>query len=124
MKLFHYEPSIRVPLLMRGPGVRAGLQVQEPVSNADLTPTIVNAASARPDLVLDGQSLLPLTRDPGLRWGRDLLIEGVWAGGDLSSRRYVAIHTPRYIYAEHRTGEREFYDLLGDPDELQSRQDD
>ncbi len=37
---------------------------------------------------------------------------------------FAAIRTARYMYAEHSTGEKELYDLRGDPYELRSRHND
>ena len=113
-----YEPSIRVPLIMRGPGVPKGRHLKQLVANIDLAPTILDVAGARPGLTMDGRSLMPLFRDPGLEWGRDLLIERGPGERLFRPRLYTAIRTPRYLLAEHRTGERELYDLGIDPDEL------
>lgn len=107
-----YEPTARIPLVMRGPNVARGRIHPQPVSLVDVPATILAAAGARPGGVLDGQSLLPLARDPGLRWGRDLLVEAA---------DYEAIRTPRYVYVLHQHGEEELYDLIQDPDELVSR---
>jgi N-acetylglucosamine-6-sulfatase len=115
-KVLLYEPSIRVPLIMRGPGIPAGLRLRQHVSNVDLAPTIVDAADATAGRTMDGRSLLPLFGDPALRLGRDLLVERMPGDGNFS-----AIRTPRYLYAEHWNGERELYDLARDPHELQSR---
>lgn len=113
-KVVLYEPSIRVPLVVRGPGIPAGVTLTQPVSNIDLAPTILDAAGVAPGRVVDGRSLLPLVEDEGLEWGRDLLVE---SGG---RRSFTAIRTPRYLYAEHSDGEKELYDLARDPHELQS----
>jgi arylsulfatase A-like enzyme len=115
-----YEQSIRVPLLVRGPGVPRGLRLEQPVVNADLAPTIVDAADAEPGRMPEGRSLLPLFADVGLQWGRDILLER-GPGATAVDRLYTAIRTPRFIYTEHATGERELYDLLSDPDQLSNR---
>ena len=47
-KVLLYEPSIRVPLILRGPGVPEGARRGQLVTNADLAPTILDAAGARP----------------------------------------------------------------------------
>ena len=47
-KVLVYEPSIRVPLILRGPGVPRGAVRRQLVTNADLAPTILDAADARP----------------------------------------------------------------------------
>jgi arylsulfatase A-like enzyme len=109
-----YEESIRVPLLMRGPGIPVGVNVSDLVINADLAPTIVDVANANPGLVMDGRSLIPVAQQPGIEQGRELLIE---------EQLFKAIRTERYLYAEHDTGERELYDLNDDPFELRSRHD-
>jgi N-acetylglucosamine-6-sulfatase len=116
-KLLVYEPSIRLPLLMRGPGVPAGKRQSQLVTNADLAPTIVDAADARPGRAPDGRSLLDLVDDPGVQWGRELLLEG----GTNAGLTYTALRNYRYKWVEHANGERELYDLETDPDELTNR---
>jgi N-acetylglucosamine-6-sulfatase len=116
-KVWHYEESSRVPLIMRGPGVPAGLRDPRPVANVDVAPTIADAADATPQRVLDGRSLFPLLADPGVWWGRDVLIEN--GGGANGVTAYRALRTNRFLYAHHlRTGEYELYDLLRDPFQL------
>jgi N-acetylglucosamine-6-sulfatase len=139
-KVLLYEPSIRVPLLMRGPGVPKNRHLKQMVANIDLAPTIVDAANAKAARVMDGKSLLPLVAHPSTQWGRDLLIErgptgakragtamGEIGNGDSGNqgktaapgdRQFVAIRTPRFLYAEYSNGEKELYDLKTDPDEL------
>jgi N-acetylglucosamine-6-sulfatase len=112
-KVVVYEPSIRVPLTMRGPGVPQRQRRRQLVTNADLTPTFLDAAGGIAGLLQDGRSLFPLLRDAGLEWGRDLLVEG--RGTALN---FNALRTPRYLYARYGSGSRELYDLLRDPDEL------
>jgi arylsulfatase A-like enzyme len=47
-KILPYEPSVKGPLLIRGPGIAAGRRTSALVANIDLAPTIVEAAGARP----------------------------------------------------------------------------
>jgi N-acetylglucosamine-6-sulfatase len=111
-KMRIYEESIRVPLAIRGPGIPEGVNVSDLTINADLAPTIVEVANADPGLEMDGRSLIPVTIQPGIEQGRELLIE---------EPGFKAIRTERYMYAEHRGGARELYDLNKDPFELRSR---
>ena len=111
-----YEPAIRVPLVVRGPGVPAGRRLTKRVANIDLAPTIVDAADARAGRVLDGRSLLPFLANPSRPLNRDLLIER-GPGED----PYAAIRTARYLYVEYQSGAKELYDLDRDPYELESR---
>ena len=104
-----------MPLLMRGPGIPAGVTIPDLAINADLAPTIVDLANATPGLEMDGRSLIPVAQKPGIERGRELLIE---------EPSFKAIRTERYVYAEHSTGETELYDVLKDPFELVSRHND
>jgi arylsulfatase A-like enzyme len=111
-KVLVYEPSARVPLILRGPGVPRGRVHAQPVTNVDWAATIVDAADARAGRRPDGRSLVPLAQNPTRRWGRDLLFE---------TPGYSALRTPRWLWVEHSNGERELYDLVGDPHQLQSQ---
>ena len=80
-KILGYEPSIRVPFMMRGPGIVPGTVVRERVVNADYAPTIVALSGAKPGLSMDGRSLLPYVNDPSLRTKRPVLIEAFFPVG-------------------------------------------
>ena len=110
-----YEESARVPLLMRGPGVPRGVERRQITGNIDLAPTILDVTGAQPRRLMDGRSLIPLARSPGAASARDILFE---------NQGSAAVRTSRYLYAEHRSGETELYDLRADPFQLRSRHDD
>ena len=110
-KVQAYEPSIRVPLILRGPGIPRGARRTQDAINVDLVPTILEAAGGSAGRVLDGTSLLPLARDPQLFPARDVLLE---------TNIYGAIRTPRYVYVKFGS-EHELYDLVLDPHQLRSR---
>jgi arylsulfatase A-like enzyme len=110
-----YEPSVRVPLIVRGPGIDAGARVRDLTINADLAATVVDVSGATPSVAIDGRSLIPATRHPWVERGRELM---------LNTNQWEAIHTQRYVYAEYETGELELYDLRTDPNQLQSLHDD
>lgn len=57
-----YEEDLRVPLVMRGPGIAPGHRVSATALNIDLAPTIVDLAGITPDVAMDGRSLSPLLR--------------------------------------------------------------
>ena len=110
-KVLHYEPSTRVPLILRGPGIPHGALRRQLVANIDLAPTIVSATGATPGRAMDGRPLQPFARDGLLFSGRDILLE---------TTGYSALRSPRYVYVEHSTKEQELYDLGTDPYELSS----
>lgn len=116
-----YEEAVRVPLLMRGPGVPKGVSVRDLSINADLAPTIADAAGAKPGLAEDGVSLLPFAAEPQRAHGRELLIEQYspdGEDGEPAGTEYQAVRTSRYKFVENATGEIELYDLAADPYEL------
>ncbi len=110
-KVLVYEPSVGVPLILRGPGVAAGVRRSNLAANVDLAATILDATKARPGRRLDGRTLIPLARDGRVRSGRDILLE---------TTGYSAIRTPRHVFVQHANGEQELYDLAADPHQLQS----
>ena len=139
-KILVYEPSSQVPLILRGPGIRAGRRSGELVANVDLAATVLDVTDARPSKSIDGRSLLPYARKSSRRTRRPILHEigDVGLACDLDQdgqppqtpvrRRgrpclgsYKAIRTARYLWVEHANGDRELYDRARDPYELQSR---
>ena len=107
-----YEPSVRVPLRVHGPGLPDGVTVEDLAVNADLAPTILALAGAEAGRTMDGLSLLEAAEEPDEKRGRAILLE---------TRQYSAVRTERYLYVEYvDTGERELYDLDDDPHQLQS----
>ncbi|MFL5980663.1 MAG: sulfatase [Gaiellaceae bacterium] len=114
-KVLLYEPSIHLPLLMRGPGVPRGQKRTQLAVSADWAPTILAAARASASgRVLDGTSLWPLIRDRGKELGRDLVLEN----GPGAANSFKGLRTLHYKYAEYANGDRELYDLVRDPYEL------
>ncbi|MGH3738590.1 MAG: sulfatase family protein [Micromonosporaceae bacterium] len=120
-KIHPYEPSLRVPLLVRGPGFPAGRTIGQSVTNLDWAPTILDLANTPPGLTQDGRSLLQLLANPTSGERRHLLIE---TGPKGTQRWYRGVRTPRYTYVKHSTGELELYDRQEDPQQLRSRHND
>jgi N-acetylglucosamine-6-sulfatase len=57
-----YEEDIRVPLIVRGPGVPEGRKLEHLVLNNDLGPTFAELGGAEAPSFVDGRSLVPLLR--------------------------------------------------------------
>ncbi len=60
-----YDPALRIPLIIKAPGVRAGATVDAPVLQVDLLPTVMEVAGVSLDTAsspvpLTGVSLVPL----------------------------------------------------------------
>ena len=138
-----YEEDIRVPLIVRGPGVPAGHTLPHMVLNNDLAPTFADLAGVDPPGFVDGRSLAPLLRNdppPTGAWRSAFLVEaatelGPTAVPPLSGdplpedwrrvpRAYwgrpglEAVRTGDHLYVEYGDGGRELYDLSEDPHQL------
>ena len=122
-----HEPSIRVPLLVAGPGVTHGRRY-DPVSTVDLGPTIASWAGtslARPD----GDDLSRLIQDGDRGWDRAVVVEGLMGEpaydpslGHTGPLSYVGLRTGRWEVVRYASGETEWYDLWRDPLQLSSLQ--
>jgi arylsulfatase A-like enzyme len=125
-KGFVYEGGIRVPLVIRWPGVvSAGSTCDVPVTTLDIAATLLDAAGTRPPdgHVLDGGSLRPILDDSGRPPPRDL----VWHYphyANQGSRPAAALiagdgPTPgQEKLVEHfEDGRLELFDLAKDPGE-------
>ena len=55
-----YEEQVRVPLVVVGPGVRAGASVDEPVQTIDLVPTVLSALGIPRPARVRGRDVGPL----------------------------------------------------------------
>ncbi|XP_058445982.1 extracellular sulfatase SULF-1 homolog [Malaya genurostris] len=78
-KSFPFEFDVRVPFLMRGPGIEPASVVDEIVLNVDLAPTFLDIGGVAPPPHMDGRSFLPLIlnrhRNAVDKWPDTFLIE-------------------------------------------------
>ena len=115
-----YEASIRVPLVVKGPGIPARETRSQLVNNLDVVATIEQAAGLTPSVSPDGRSLMPILADGAAPWRSAILIEG---GNDVEppQQRFSAVRTATRKYARHGDGFEELYDLVADPFELDNK---
>ena len=124
-KAWAYEQSTRMPLLIRGPGIRAGSTTNELTLNTDFFPTFTDLADIRKPNYVDGRSLRPILEgNKPSTWRTAILLErrnphpdqlqSLYAG-----RSFYGIRTSGGMkYIEYALGPRELYDLNSDPYEL------
>jgi len=119
-----YEESIRVPLVVRGPGIPAGQSIDYFALNIDFAPTVAELAGASIPLSIDGRSLMQLLRvakSPLANWRQDFLVEFYTPpGAPPTNQAYYGLRTQDTLYVEYASGERELYDLKADPYQLSS----
>lgn len=120
-KTVPYEPSTHLPLVARGPGFPAGAAPDQIVSDIDLAPTFIDAGDAQAGFDMDGTSLLPIVAAPGAGRDRTLVMEAgpIDVGHPME---FTGVRTDQWLYVEYaETGERELYDMVNDPLQLQSQ---
>jgi N-acetylglucosamine-6-sulfatase len=132
-KDFPYEEDIRVPAVVRGPGVPEGRRIGAMLLNSDLAPTFAAIAGIEPPAFVDGRSFLPLFESPEQAWRESFLVErrqferqyvelaarlGMASGEVDQAAQLDGIRTTAWTYVEYGTGERELYDLASDPYQL------
>jgi choline-sulfatase len=110
-----YDHSVRVPFLVSGPGVPAGVQRDEFVYLQDVMPTVLELAGAAVPEHVEFRSLLPLLQgtagEAGPEW-RDSV-----TGSYMQSQRMITVgHDKLIVYPE--IGVSLLYDLASDPEEL------
>ena len=121
-KRLMYEPSIRVPMLLRYPGrVGPGAASDEMVLNLDIAPTLLEIAGVPVPGEMQGKSMLPLAEGkPDVQWRKDWLYEYYEYPGFENVRPCRGVRTQRYklIHFFIEPEEFELYDLERDPDEM------
>ncbi|MDZ4850545.1 MAG: sulfatase [Pirellulaceae bacterium] len=132
-KMSLFEESSRVPLMIVAPGVsNKGGAAKSPVSQVDLFPTLAELCGIKPPSNIQGQSLVPILKDPkavGRGWaitqvsrggGRNRATVTKDAGSDGKNFFGYSLRTPRWRYTEWDEGKqgRELYDHGIDPKEL------
>jgi N-acetylglucosamine-6-sulfatase len=117
-----YEEAIRVPLVMRGPGVPRG-RTAALASIVDLAPTVAGWAGADvPDFV-DGRSLEPVLIGEPADWRNAVLVEHHHGRPNRTDGppAFKALRADGLAYVEYADGWRELYDLETDPHQLDNR---
>jgi N-acetylglucosamine-6-sulfatase len=121
-KRWAYDPSIRVPLLVRYPPlISPGSIRQQLVLNIDLAPTLMELAGVTPLETMHGESMVPLFGNAGAPWRKEFLAEYFLekVSPRVPSWQCVRSERWKYIrYSDESDAFDELYDLQADPEEL------
>jgi arylsulfatase A-like enzyme len=121
-KRLMYEPSIRVPMLVRLPArIKSGqVNSKQMVLNIDVAPTILELAGVPVPLWMQGRSFLPLLESREASWRDAFFYEYYEYPAEHCARKHRGIRTDRWklIHFWEQPEEWELYDLEHDPDEM------
>ena len=107
VKFTLWEKANHVPFIIVAPGItKPGTRIDTPVGLVDIYPTLLDLAGlpAMPDL--DGQSLVPLLKNPQAKWDRPALMT--------QGRGNHAVRSRDWRYIRYKDGTEELYDCKTD----------
>jgi arylsulfatase A-like enzyme len=119
-KRLMYEPSIRVPMMVRyPPRIAAGGASDKMVLNLDIAPTMLDLAGVPIPADMQGKSMLPLMEGKNVPWRKDWLYEYYEYPGYEDVPPCRGVRTERYKLIDYFLPPQQFelYDLQTDPEE-------
>ena len=118
-KRFMYEPSLRVPLIARGPGVKAGTVTDSFALNIDYAPTFLAAAREKIPADIQGRSLIPILHGaPPADWRTAMYYRYYHDPGHHNTRAHLGIRTTTHKLIHYwKKDAWEMFDLTTDPQE-------
>jgi arylsulfatase A-like enzyme len=118
-KRFMYEPGLRVPLIVRGPGIKAGATPGQFVANIDLAPTFLDLAGLPIPDSMQGRSLAPLLRgETPSDWRSTVYYRYYHDPGHHNTRAHLGVRTATHKLIHYWTKDSyELFDLTRDPAE-------
>lgn len=123
-----HDSSVRVPLVMWGPGFNRRQIVPEPVALIDIPPTLLDASQVAIPETMQGRSLLPLIRrenEACQTWPEEVFIQisESMVGRAIRSERWTYCATAPGLPGNRQGGSDEYvdshlYDNFADPHQL------
>jgi arylsulfatase A-like enzyme len=114
-----YEPGLRVPLLVRGPGIKPASTPAQFVANIDLAPTFLDLAGVPVPASMQGRSLVPLLHgESPADWRTSVYYRYYHDPGHHNTAAHLGVRTATHklIYYWKKDA-YEMYDLTKDPSE-------
>ncbi len=108
-----WEDGTRVPLIVSAPGFAGDRRSNRPVELIDVLPTLRELTGLDADTKQEGQSLVPLMKNPSAAWDHPAITS--FGPGNYSVR------STRYRFIQYADGSRELYDHQKDPHEWNNR---
>jgi arylsulfatase A-like enzyme len=123
-KRLMYEPSIRVPMLVKYPArIPSGrVDTTHLTLNIDVAPTLLDLAGLQAPSWMQGKSFAPILSGATIPWRDAFLYEYYEFPAEHCARKNRGVRTRRWklIHFWEQPEEWELYDLQTDPDETQN----
>jgi arylsulfatase A-like enzyme len=118
-KRFMYEPGLRSPLIIRGPGIPAGSTPEAMVANIDLAPTFLNFAKVEIPDSMQGRSLVPVLQgQTPSDWRKSVYYRYYHDPGHHNTAAHYGVRTATHKLIYYwRKDVYEMFDLANDPNE-------
>jgi arylsulfatase A-like enzyme len=118
-KRFMYEPGLRVPLIVRGPGVKAGITPDQFVANIDLAPTFLDLAGLPVPEFMQGRSFAPMLRgEAPADWRKTFYYRYYHSPGHHNTAAHYGVRTATHKLIHYWNKDAyELFDLVKDPAE-------
>ncbi len=117
-KGFLYEGGVRVPFLIRGPGVKPSPVVTRmglPIISTDVMPTLLGLCGLKSDIQFDGQNKAKNLGDASIDWDQPTFYWHYPHYSNQGGHPGGAIRDGKYKYIEfYDTGKQELYDIAKD----------
>jgi arylsulfatase A-like enzyme len=104
-----WERDTRTVLMFKAPSAKPGGRCEAPTQLLDIYPTLLELCGLSPNPQVEGDSLVPLLKNPAAEWNEIAVTS--YGVGNVSLRD----RTHRYIVYED--GSEELYDMVKDPNE-------
>lgn len=122
-----HEPSMRIPLIARGPQLKGGRAIDGQVLTIDVAPSLLDLCGAKPIEQVQGKSWRKLATDGDANWRQAWFYEYNYEKQFPYTPNVRAIRTDRYKFIRYPHGDQspdkhmaELYDLSKDPGELKN----
>ncbi len=115
--IFLYDSTVRIAWIMDGPGIPAGVRVQQQAREIDALPTVLNLLDGNASSQVQGVSMLPAFSGNQVA-STYSYEETLYPKINMGWAELRGIHTAHWMYI--RAPKPELYDLDKDPGELQN----
>lgn len=103
-----WEESARIPFIIYAPGFQNGKICDRPMDSIDIYPTLAELCRLTPPADLDGQSMVPLLKNPKMKWKPAIT---------MLQRNNETVRSEEWRYIRYADGSEELYRHRDDPEE-------